>query len=89
MLFNVCVGEKCRNKEKPDLYSKRISQLWLFRLLAVAQLACCSRARGRLLHAEHLNVGNGSFRSFNGVSVFVCERELSEEGGGGKWRDGR
>lgn len=35
----------------------------------------------RPLHAEHLNVGNGSFRSFNGVSVFVCERELSEGGG--------
>ena len=34
----------------------------------------------RLLHAEHLNVGNGSFGSFNGVSVSVCERELS--GGG-------
>lgn len=39
----------------------------------------------RPVHAEHLNVGNGSFGSFNGVSVFVCERELSEErsGGGG------
>lgn len=36
--------------------------------------------RARLLHAEHLNVGNGSFRSFNGATVFVCESELGEGG---------
>lgn len=35
--------------------------------------------RGRPLHAERLNVGNGSFGSFNGVSVFVCEREGNGE----------
>lgn len=69
MLFNVCVGTRT---------SEGISQLGLFFLLAVAQLACCSRVR--LQHAEHLNVENGSFGSFNGVSVFVCERELSDDG---------
>lgn len=39
--------------------------------------------RARLLHAEHLNVGNGSFGSFNGLSVFVWHWELSGGGGGG------
>lgn len=82
MLFNVCVGEKCRNKEKQENISTVV-----FSVLRVAQLACYSRARARLLHAEHLNVGNGSFRSFNGVTVFVCERRLSERGG--KRRDRR
>lgn len=67
--------------------SERISQLWLLPRLAAAQLACSGGVRARLVHAEHLNVENGSFRSFNGVTVFVCESELGEEGG--KWRDGR
>lgn len=61
-------------------------------LLTADQFACCSRVRARLLHAEHLNVGNGSFGSFNGLSVFVWHWELSGGGGGGevrKWRDVR
>lgn len=78
-----CVGEKCRNKGKAREYHKRGS----FPAFAAAQLACCGRARARLLHAEHLNAGNGSFRSFNGATVFVCESEGGREGG--KRRDGR
>lgn len=76
-----CVGEKCRNKGEAGEYHKRGS----FPAFAAAQLACCGRARAGLLHAEHLNAGNGSFRSFNGATVFVCESERE----GGKRRDGR
>lgn len=69
--------ERHLGTKKKQIYSKKEkSQLWLF-LLTVAQLACCSRVSVTLLHAEHLNVGNGSFGSFNGESVFVSERELS------------
>lgn len=73
-----CVGERCRNKGKAREYHKRGS----FPAFAAAQLACCGRARARLLHAEHLNAGNGSFRSFNGATVFVCESERGEGGDG-------
>lgn len=67
------VGEKCRNKEK----RKNITTV------APSPPCCCSISMQRQGESK----AGTRFRSFNGVTVFVCESELSEEGG--KWRDGR